>query len=197
LSDSSVSASAVIAGLAVGIGLIVIFGMFPQSSFLIDTPPGIVIPKGADPNTMPDDFAILYSIDRVSIGPVLDTKNNLYTQDMVCDPDIQIRLVLSDTELQRIWETIVGNDFFTLPEDLTKKCDESRNDVCIMMIPSYKSVLNITAYGQSHAVKFSSAFLIPNDKHLAHYGSIQDTIWSTVQSREEVMELPKLRCGYA
>lgn len=184
----------VIVGLVVGIGLVLVFSIFLQRSFILDTPPAIVIPKGIDSSIMPDDFAVLYSRDRVST-PVLDTKNNLHTRDMVCDPDIQVQVTLSDQELERLWQTVVQNDFFTMPEDLTTKC-EYYGEGCILATPSFTSILNITAYGQSHAVKFNTAETPVNDKHVTDYRNIQSVIQSTIANQEEIKELPTPRCGY-
>lgn len=143
---------------------------------------------------MPDDFDITYSTNHIQIAPVLDTKNNLYAHDMVCDPDLQIKLVLPDKELERIWHSVVENDFFKMPSDLTKRCELYDN--CSGVIPNYTSILNVTAYGQSHAVKYSTASLAMNDKYVRHYQQIQSTIQSILGEREEVKELPKPRCGY-
>lgn len=148
-------AAPIIAGLATGIGFVILFSMFIQTSpFTLDTPPSISPPKGSDVNIMPDDFDITYSTDRAQITPVLDTKNNLYTHDMACDPDLQIKLVLSDKELERIWQSIIDNEFFKMPSDLTKRCQ--LYDGCSTLMPSFISILNVTAYGQSHAVKYST-----------------------------------------
>jgi hypothetical protein len=190
-----VVAAPVIAGLAVGIGFVVLFSMFIQTSpFTIDTPPVILLPKDVDDSTMPTDFDITYSIDHVQLAPVLDTKNNLYTHDMVCDPDLQIKLVLSEKELERIWQSVIDNDFFKMPSDLTKRCELYDN--CIGVDPNYTSILNVTTYGQSHAVKYSTALLPVNDKYVKHYEQIQSTIWSVLDEREEVKEMPKPTCGY-
>lgn len=169
--------------------------MYIQTSpFILDTPPSISPPKGSDVNIMPDDFDITYSTDRVQIAPVLDTKNNSFAKDMVCAPDLQIKLILSDKELGRIWQSVIDNDFFKMPSDLTKRCELYDN--CIVTAPSYTSILNVTAYGQSHAVKYSTALLPRNDKHINNFEQIQSTIWSVLDEREEVNELPKPTCGY-
>lgn len=188
-------AAPVIAGLAAGIGFVILFSMYIQTSpFILDTPPSISPPKGSDVNIMPDDFDITYSTDRVQIAPVLDTKNNSFAKDMVCAPDLQIKLILSDKELGRIWQSVIDNDFFKMPSDLTKRCELYDN--CIVTAPSYTSILNVTAYGQSHAVKYSTALLPRNDKHINNFEQIQSTIWSVLDEREEVNELPKPTCGY-
>lgn len=184
-----------VAGLAIGIALVTSFALsMKPSPFVPDSAPSIIVPKNADVKTPAEDFDVVYSTDRVDIAPVLDTKNDVFVKDMVCDPDVQVKLELSDAELQGIWQSIIENDFFRIPPDLTERCELYGN--CVVMTPSYTAILNVTAYGQNHAVKYSSASMPLNDKYVRHYQQIQGTIWSILTDREEVKELPKPRCGY-
>lgn len=158
-----------ILGLATGIVLVAIFILSIRSSFFFvpDSAPSI-IPKGVDAKVIPKDFDVVYSTDKVQIAPVLDTKNGLFVKDMVCDPDIQVKMVLSDSELERIWHSVIENDFFKIPSDLSDRCQLYGNN-CLVTDPSYRAVLNLTAYGQSHAVKYDSSSISPNDEYVQHY----------------------------
>jgi len=139
----------------------------------------------------PDDFNFVYSFG-IDEKNLFDSKRDLYVADMVCYPSIEIDVSLSKEEKQTIWQSITENQFFDL-DDFTETCDAFGN--CRSVEPEQKITLSITANGKNHSIHFREAYF-GNDKNLAKFNNIIETIQEILDQKDEIKNLPTPKCAY-
>jgi hypothetical protein len=199
MADSGKSATVpVIAGLAVGIGLVVLFAMYTSSE---KPPPPVILPPapdGVNLSEMPDDFSVIYAYG-VYAKNVLNTQNNTFTWDMVSDPPIIINLTLTESELATIWNATQENQFFSL-KNLTDFCPQHPSpSQCTNIIPEQEYILTITANGEKHTVMLRQNYELNQgqDPDIHKFKNIGSTIRGILSQRDEIKQLPKPESGYA
>ncbi len=183
-------------GLAVGLGLILLFAIFSTSG---KTPSSPISPpeSGEESSEMPADFSVIYAYG-IYANNILNTANNTYTHDMVVDPPVVINLTLSDLELSTIWNSTKKNNFFEL-KNLTDFCPESPSfDGCVQLIPEKEYRLTITANGRNHTVLLRQNYELnqAQDTALQKFKNITAIIDGLLSQKEELKQLPKPRGGY-
>lgn len=140
---------------------------------------------------LPDDFDFVYSFG-VDEKNHFDSKQERYVADMICEPSIEIDLPLSKIEEQKIWQSVIENQFFEL-DDFIEICDAFGN--CIMVEPEQKITLTITTNGEQHSVHYREGYY-GNDKNLFKFKNITKTIQEILDKKEEVKNLPTPTCAY-
>lgn len=140
---------------------------------------------------VPSDFNFVYSF---GIGEKnrFDSKEELYVADMVCDPSIKIDMQLSKEEKQKIWQSVIENQFFEL-DDFTETCNAF--GMCRDVEPEHKITLSITANSENHSVHFRDAYF-GNDKNLSKFNNIIETIQEILDQKDEIKNLPTPKCAY-
>lgn len=186
------------AGLVSGISLIVLFSVYGTSAKVPSPSISPRISGEVNSSEMPSDFSLIYAYG-VGEKNILNTSNNTYTYDMICDPPIQMNLTPSDSELSRIWSSVQENDFFEL-KNLTDACPAGSPsfDSCQTIIPENAYTLTIGANGQNHTVKLRQNYELNQgqDTDLHKFKNITTTIQSILSQKEELKNLPSPRCGY-
>jgi hypothetical protein len=145
------------------------------------------------PEEMPQDFEIYYSFG-VMEGNVLDSKNNLYVQDMVCDPSIEYELRLTESERMEIYDSILENDLFNVKDDFTQNCDWL--EFCQLMTPESGSTLTFTVNGITKTIKRRGSYIYGNDPELERIGNLEGVILEIINQRKEELNITQPRCGY-
>jgi hypothetical protein len=144
-----------------------------------------------DKMTMPDDFGIVYSFGYYG-NNLLDTKRFLFKPDL-CGQNKEITLILSENDLEHIWEYVHNNDFFELG-NFTNSCDDY--GVCREIMPEQVTTLTVTANGETHSVSHRDSYLGKQGDGLDRFNNIVDTIQNTLDKKPEVRSIPKPNCGY-
>jgi len=143
-------------------------------------------------NGAPFDFSLVYSFG-ISGKNVLDSAQNRFFADMICDPPIGITINLSDTEKQAIWQSVLQNDFFSFG-NFTQNCDESGQ--CLSISPEEFTTLSITGNGKMHTVQHRGSYLYNDNENYLKFEEITEIINNILRSRDNFENLPSPRCAY-
>jgi hypothetical protein len=138
-----------------------------------------------DEMVVPSDFAIYYTFG-VGEKNVLDSVNNLYVKDMICDESKEYTLILTDDEKQEIQRLIILNSFFDLEEGY-----EQKGNIVTVCQPSSTITLTITMDGKTHTIHREECAGGDGDIR-----SLTMALNQIIQEHEEKMEIPALQCGY-
>jgi hypothetical protein len=145
------------------------------------------------PNEPTYQFDIYYSFGVGEIN-ILDTKNNLYTKDMVCDPSKEYDFKLTDYEKTEIHNSILQNDLFNIKDDFTENCDES--GICQEVTPLSTATLIITIDEKIETIKYSANYIFPDDPELQKFQNVVMVIQDIISQKEEEMNIKPPTCGY-
>ncbi|TVL98830.1 MAG: hypothetical protein CV087_20370 [Candidatus Brocadia sp. WS118] len=140
----------------------------------------------------PFDFSFVYSFG-ISGKNVLDSAQNHFLADMVCDPPIGITINLSDTEKQAIWQSVLQNDFFSFG-NFTQNCDESGQ--CLSISPEEFTTLSVTGNGKTHTIQHRGSYLYNDNENYLKFEEITEIINNILRSRDNFENLPSPRCAY-
>ncbi len=125
---------------------------------------------------------------------LLDTLNNLFIKDMVCDPSIEYEFRLTDLEKNVIYSTIIENDLFNIKDDLTENCDSEGN--CLWVEPFSSALLTITIDGKTKTIKWSSNYINRDDPDLQKFLNVINTIGEIIKQKEIELDIEQPTCGY-
>ena len=142
---------------------------------------------------VPVDFAIHYAYGYGGTFE-LDTASNSFTAARCDDPPRQhATLILSDQELQTIWQSVQENDFFSLP-DFIEECPSLAN--CVGIMPENHSTLRITADGRTNEVEFRQNYELNHDEgEGSDFGKFKKVI-AAIESVLSSHDLPQSGCYY-
>jgi hypothetical protein len=201
MSMASSIAAPVIAGLAVGIAFIILFGAFGNGIVAISSNNGVVqmLSDGDDQVIVPDNFKITYSygigldrtltVDYTAIGSF--TVKNCYS----ITPPQHATLALSQQELKFIWKAVQENDFFSL-SDLTEKCSPLAIS-CREIAPEDKAELQITSTnGETNKVEFRQNYAL-NHNNAAELKRFKAIVSAIDEVLSHYGNLPRPDCVYA
>ena len=136
----------------------------------------------------PQDFSFELKYG-VGARNILDTEKETFTQDMILDRDITIKLVLSDSELETIWKSIIENDFYNLSEQSEERASS--------VSPALVYTLTVSAD------QYPETTVSMVDLQLHHTSDelkllrITETILEIIESKPAYKALPEPRGGYA
>lgn len=159
------------------IGLFIVGGIFAWQYWYM--------PEKED-KEMPKDFGLYYSFG-VHEGNILDTKNNLYVKDMVCDPSLNLTVSLSENEKKEIYNKIVESHFFSLKENMLP--------IGAMCEPQYGLTLRVTAAGKTKSVRWTCGYSETDPDYLKLINIIT-AIDNIISQKEKEMSVPEPRCAY-
>ncbi len=145
------------------------------------------------PSEPTSQFDIYYSFG-VGEKNILDTKNNLYTKDMICDPSKEYDFKLTDSEKTEIHNSILQNDLFNIKEDFTEYCDE--RGICKSVGPLSTATLIITTDEKSKTIKYSADYIFKDDPELQKFQNVVRVIQDIISQKEEKMNIEQPKCGY-
>ena len=134
-----------------------------------------------------NQFNIHYSFG-VGEKNVLDTKNNVYVKDMVCDPQKQYNIKLSEYERTIIYDAIFGNDLLNIKDNFTKYDYEAT--------PLSTSTLKIEFDGKTKIIKWRADYYNNNDPDLKKFMSATTMIRKLISQKEMELNIEQPKCGY-
>ncbi len=125
---------------------------------------------------------------------ILDTKNNLYVKDMVCDPAKEYTFQLSNGEKTIIYNSIKENDLFQIKDELTKNCNSKGE--CFNVEPLSTSTLKITLNGATKTIKWSANYFETDDPDLKKFQNVTRVIQDIISQKEKEIKIEQPKCGY-
>ena len=140
-----------------------------------------------------NQYDIYYSFG-VGEKNILNTKNEIYTKDMVCEPSLNYTIRLSESEKSMIYNAVLENDLFNIKEDLTKNCDE--NGICRQSMPLSTATLIVTLNGKVKTIKWSYDYIYSEDAELKRFMSLQRVIEDILSKKEKERNIKQPTCGY-
>ena len=145
---------------------------------------------------LPSQFEVFYAFGVHEENNFLDTRNNLYVVDMVCDPPKRYQVVLSDSEKKAIYDAVLKNDFFNIKDDLTSGCNDKGE--CAGQFPDTSATLTIKIEGKTKTIKYKPEYatMHENDPDIAKYKNIVTVIGGILNKRREELNVPRPRCLY-
>ncbi|MBS3143003.1 hypothetical protein J4464_06460 [Candidatus Woesearchaeota archaeon] len=145
------------------------------------------------PSEPTSQFDIYYS-SGVGEKNILDTKNNRYVKDMVCDPLREYTVQLTESEKTVIYASIVQNDLFNVKDEFTKNCDWRG---CRGMNPLSTITLKITVDEKTKTIKWSADYInMKKDPEVKRFLNVTNTIRDIIVDKENEMNIEKPKCGY-
>ena len=140
-----------------------------------------------------NSFNIYYSFG-VGEKNILDTKNNLYTKDMICDLPKQYAIKLSDNEKNQIYNVVIGNDLLNIKEDFTKNCNLL--GICRDVTPLSGATLKIELDGKTNTIKWRGNYFDENNLNLKKFMNAEKVISDIISKKEKEMNIEQPKCGY-
>jgi hypothetical protein len=145
------------------------------------------------PGEMPQDFELYYSVG-VGERNILDTRNNTYVHDMVCDPSIEYEMRLTESEKSEIYASVLENDLFNVKDDFTQNCNWL--GYCSLMTPESGSTLTLTANGITKTIKRRGSYIHRNDPELERFENVEGVLLGIITRNKIEMNVTQPRCGY-
>jgi len=137
-------------------------------------------------------FEIYYSFG-VNEKNILDTKNNLYIKDMICEPSKNITLYMSAYDMTRIYDSIIQNNLFNIKDNFTNNCSPTG---CQEISPLSTATLKIASGDKIKTIKWRANYIDKNDPELIRFQNVTDTIQNIISQKEKDMAIEKPKCGY-
>ena len=134
-----------------------------------------------------NNFNIYYSFGVGEIN-ILDTKNNIYIKDMVCDPPKQYNVKLSDSEIKTIYDAVLKYQLYSLNEDLS--CKEIS---CPIVVPNPTSTLKIITEDKIIKTIKASYYESPDTQR---FYNVENIIREIISQKETELNIEQPRCGY-
>lgn len=125
---------------------------------------------------------------------ILETKNNLYVKDMVCEPAKEYTWQLSDAEETIIYNSIKENDLFQIKDELTKNCDAENK--CFNVEPFSTATLKIALDGATKTIKWSANYIETDDPDLKKFMNVVKIIQDIISQKEKESQIEQPKCGY-
>lgn len=157
-------------------------------------------PPVSSPSTSAANFNLTFKYG-VGAENVLDTFQHTYTADMVVDPDVTIPLVLSNNELDLIYQKMMEIDFFSYPTIFNIP-----NPKGISVIPYPTYYFKVAYNGQTKELTWEdktgysdpvpSTSAVYKDEEAEKLKDLINLIYKILGSKEEMKKLPKPRGGY-
>jgi len=119
----------------------------------------------------------------------LNTFEDTYTKDMVVDPSVTIRLVLSDAELEQIGQKMVEMGFFDYPEEFPLRTD-------VLITPRMDYYIKVANASIVKEVSWTSNSMLENSVQNSLF-QLVDLIRGIIEQKPEYESLPSARGGYS
>jgi hypothetical protein len=145
------------------------------------------------PNELPSQFNLYYSFG-VGEKNVLDTKNNIYIKDMVCDSPKEYNFQLTESEKTIVYNSILENDLFNIKDEFTKNCDWK--GICQHVSPLSTATLKIAVNGKTKTIKWSEDYIDKEDPELKKFQNVVNVIQNIISKKEGEMNIEQPTCHY-
>ncbi len=139
-------------------------------------------------------FDIYYSFG-VGEKNIIDTKNDLYIKDMICDGLVEeYDFQLTEAEKMSIYNSVLENDLFTIKDEFTENCDLEGK--CLAVTPLSTTTLKITLDGKTKIIKWSGDYIDEDDPELEKFQNVEKVIQNIIFQKEKEMNIEQPQCGY-
>ena len=171
------------------------FGKLPISKTLQPTP----ATQNETPIPVPAGFSFIIRYG-AGQGDVLDTSEGTYTKDMVMDPSITIKMLLSDEEKSKIYQKILEINFFDYPNmiEVPHPSSTDKNSISSRLCdPQYE--LKVVANAKVKKVNWDGCVPvggIPKGGQVDRFEKLIRYIQTIIESKTEYKKLPAPRGGY-
>ena len=150
---------------------------------------GAAPPRKTAPASIPQDFEFVYE---TGYGTKIDTYTDRYTHDLVLDPDVTIRLVLSKSEKSKVYAKMKDIGFFELPEPHPPYPEPN-----CRVSPSTTFRLEARTGSKARRLSWSNEHCIHRDaEHWQGLEELTTLIEAILGARPEVRALPRPRGAY-
>lgn len=167
---------------------IILIGLVFGMMFISGCAQKVELPKASI-----SQFDIYYSFG-VGEKNILDTKNNLYVKDMVCNSSKEYDLQLAESEKTEIYNSILENDLFNIKEEFTENCDWKV--ICQEVTPLSTATLKITVDDKIKTIKWSANYIDKDDPELKKFQNVVKSIRDIISQKEKDMNIEQPKCGY-
>ena len=136
----------------------------------------------------PDNFTVLF---RYGVGShnILNTTDGTFTKDMISDDPITIELILTESELDRIWELAHENKFYELDEH-----NPGPRNYSVVPHETYRLTVRAEDYPEKKVIMGDLGGNYT--KNETRFLRIVKYIRNVIENRSEYKALPKPRDGY-
>jgi len=155
-----------------------------------------VISKENKISTKLKNFNVYYSfgIDGAQQN-ILDTKNNSYVKDMVCESSKQYSVELTQKQKKAIYDSVISNNLMNFKNDFTENCD--KKGICSSVSPLGIATLEISLNGKTKTINYKEDYANKKDKNFKKFLAVKKAIEKIISEieKENNIEQPE-NCAY-
>lgn len=153
------------------------------------------------------DFNMVFKYG-IAMKNELNTFKDTYTKDLISDPSVTIKMVLSEEEMETILEKMLDIDFFTYPDNFSVQlAPDSRIMIRTPYAEYYFKVEyegNLKELWWDEEIVWQEQWLkdlkdkvfIENKEEVEKLSELISLIRNIIENKEEYKELPKPRGAY-
>lgn len=145
------------------------------------------------PTTLPSDFGFIFKYG-VGARNELNTFVGTFTKDMILDPSITINLLLSQEELDSIYQNMLEIKFFHYPEEFSIYVPPGMPKGIIT--PSSSYYFKVIYDSKLKELWWEDQLVYPEDIQADKLRKLISLIEGIIKSKEEYKNLPEPRGGY-
>ena len=139
-------------------------------------------------------FEIYYSFG-IEQRNILDTGNNLYIKDMVCNnTKREYEFQLNEAELEIIYDSLLEYDLFNIKEDLTKSCNWK--GICTVTEPNSAATLKILVNEKTKTIEWNIDYFDKDDSDFKKFMNVSSVIKKVIYQKENELNIEKPNCFY-
>ncbi len=154
---------------------------------------GLPACRGTTPvPSLPADFNLIF---RYGVGAKneLDTFAGTFTKDMIGDPSITIDLLLTEEELDRIYQKMAEVDFFAYPDEFS--INVAPGEPVGMVTPHSSYYFRVEYNTEVKELRWEDR-IVNEDGEADRLRALTRLIQDIIRARQEFQELPPPRGGY-
>ena len=138
------------------------------------------------------EFSIYFSYG-VGEKNIIDTDNNTYTKDMVCDPQKEYSLDLTREEKKEIYAAIIENDMYSDSYDFTENCNIKG---CQQITPLSSATIRIRFGEAITETHWKANYINPDNPDVKKFLDMRDRIIKVIRNKEKEMGIEQPKCVY-
>ncbi len=141
------------------------------------------------------EFDFVYNFG-VMNGSTLDTRNNIYIKDMICEPSIEYEMVFTEQTKQGICNSILENNLLLIKDDFSENCNPNE-DICLNVFPlDFKTLRIFKGNDKIKEIIYFGNYYYQDDPELKLFKNITRMIENTISDKEKELEVLSPSCGY-
>lgn len=135
------------------------------------------------------NFIFKYGVDAKN---VLNTFNNLYTKNLLLDGSITVPFMLTDNEMQSVYQKMLEIDFFKYPQHFVIY---TRDTIIHYLAPYATYDYEVEYESITKHVHWKDS-IIRHDSSAIRLKELINLIENIIQSSPQYLQLSPARCGY-